>query len=84
MNWIIAVGYIAGALNIVCYLPQVLKTWKTKQTRDLSLLTYIVLVVDGALWVLYGFLVMQPPVWVANIIILALTASILYLKMKSG
>ena len=84
MNLISLMGFIAGALNTFCYLPQVIKIWRTKETKDLSLLMYIALTVGTILWFAYGLALSQPPIWVANGIALILTSSILYLKIKHG
>jgi MtN3 and saliva related transmembrane protein len=82
MSWISIIGFVAGALNTFCFLPQVIKIWKTKETKDLSLLMYIALTVGTVLWLTYGLVLNQPPIWVANGVALTLTVSILYLKIK--
>jgi len=84
MSLISLIGFVAGALNTFCYLPQVIKAWRTKETKDLSLLMYINLTVGTILWFAYGTALHQPPIWIANGIALILTVSILYLKIKHG
>jgi MtN3 and saliva related transmembrane protein len=84
MFYIEIMGYVAGTLNTLCFLPQVIKIWRTKQTRDLSLPMYIVLTTGTSIWLIYGVLLGQPPIWVANAISTALIASILVLKIKHG
>lgn len=84
MNYISIMGFAAGILNTFCYLPQVVKIWQTRHTKDLSLPMYIALTVGTILWFLYGLLLKQPPIYLANGIALLLTASILYLKIKYG
>lgn len=77
-------GYVAGTLNTFCFLPQVIKIWRTRQTRDLSLPMYIALTTGTTLWFLYGIFINQPPIWIANGIALVLVSSILVLKIKHG
>ncbi len=77
-------GFIAGALNTFSYLPQVMKIWRTKETKDISLLMYIALTVGTTLWFVYGIELGQAPIYVANGITLLLSGSILYLKVRHG
>ena len=49
------VGHAAGLIVAVALLPQVIKTWRTKSTRDISLLWTIVFIIGLILWVIYGF-----------------------------
>ncbi len=84
MYIISVMGFVAGMLNTLCYLPQVVKIWKTRETKDLSLLMYIALTIGTVFWFLYGLALHQPPIWVANGVALILTASILFLKIKHG
>lgn len=47
-------GYGAGVLTVVSFVPQVVRAWRTKQTRDLSLGSFALLITAGSLWVIYG------------------------------
>ncbi|MHB1606109.1 MAG: SemiSWEET transporter [Leptospirales bacterium] len=75
-----AVGFLAGTLTTVSFLPQVLKAWKTKDTQSLSGLMYVLFSVGVALWLLYGFLLASMPIMLFNAITLILSFSILVLK----
>lgn len=44
-------GYVAGALTVTSFLPQVIRTWRTKRTTDLSLGMFALLVTASTLWV---------------------------------
>jgi len=77
-------GITAGALTTFAYLPQVIQIWKTKHTKDLSLPMYIVVTVGTALWLAYGIILSEAPIYLANFVSLALTLSILTLKIKYG
>jgi MtN3 and saliva related transmembrane protein len=76
------IGYAAGTLTTIAYLPQVLHVWKTKRAEDLHIGTLVSLIAGVALWLLYGLLTHQPPVTVANAVSLALQIPILVLKLR--
>ena len=84
MIYIQIAGYIAATLGTFAYLPQVIKAWKTKQTRDISLPMYIALATGMVLWCVYGVALDAPPIYLANGIALIFTVSILYLKIQNG
>jgi len=84
MAYITILGYVAGMLVVVSLLPQVIKSWKTKSTRDISLSRYVIYVVGLILWVTYAVIIQNGPVAVMNGIGLVLAVSILYLKIKHG
>lgn len=78
------VGSVAGIINIIAFVPQVMKSWKTKQTGDLSLDMYVLLTAGNFMWTFYGFAIHSWPLIAANGIILLLSASILGIKIKNG
>lgn len=82
MIWITLIGMLAAAATTVAFLPQVIRSWRTKKTEDISLLMYLTMVTGGGLWLLYGLLINDMPLIVANIITLSLTISTLFLKLK--
>ena len=49
-------GYVAGAITVASFLPQVVRAWRTRQTRDLSLASLALLITAGSMWVVYGAL----------------------------
>ena len=59
-------GYVAGVITVTSFLPQVVRAWRTRQTRDLSLGSLALLIVAGALWMLYGALSRDLPVVLTN------------------
>jgi len=82
MAWIDVMGYIAGILVVISLLPQVIKSWKTRLTRDISLWRYIIYCIGLILWITYAIIISNGPVAVMNSIGLLLALSILYLKIK--
>lgn len=82
MNYIDILGYTAGILVVISLMPQAIKSWKTKLTRDLSLWRYIIYCVGLILWILYAIVIKNGPVAAMNLVGLVLAVSILYLKIR--
>jgi len=82
MDFIDILGYIAGILVVISLLPQIIKSWKTRSTKDLSLWRYIVYILGLVLWITYAILIKNKPIVVMNSLGLLLASSILYLKVK--
>ena len=78
------VGFIAAACTTISFLPQVIKSWKTKETKDLSLPMCVLLTTGIILWLVYGIVRQDPPVIIANIVSGLLTGSLLFLKIRYG
>jgi MtN3 and saliva related transmembrane protein len=75
-------GYLAGFLTVVSFIPQVLRTWRTKETKDLSVKTFGILVAAAVLWLLYGILTSDWPVIATNGGLLLLNSAILAAKLR--
>ncbi|OGZ23097.1 MAG: hypothetical protein A3A08_00330 [Candidatus Nealsonbacteria bacterium RIFCSPLOWO2_01_FULL_41_9] len=54
MSLITVVGLVAATLTSAAGLPQVIKSWKTKSTKDLSLAMIIQILAGISLWTVYG------------------------------
>jgi MtN3 and saliva related transmembrane protein len=74
-------GFAAGALTTSAFLPQVLKSWQTRDLSGISLRMYSLFTVGVALWLIYGIAVTSWPVIIANAITLALAGGVLLLKL---
>lgn len=74
-------GLLAGTLTTISFIPQVLKTWKTKSARDLSLGMYSIFCLGSLLWLVYGIIIYDIPVITANAVTLALALTLLYFKL---
>ena len=79
LRWL---GFLAGALTVGSFLPQVLRTWRTRQTRDLSLAMFALLVTSGALWALYGLMRRDWPVVITNAGMVALNGALVVAKLR--
>ena len=82
MEIIDLLGYAAGILVVISLLPQAIKSWKTKSTRDISLWRYIIYITGLILWILYAVLIQNRPVALMNAVGFLIACSILILKIK--
>ncbi|MBW4560900.1 MAG: SemiSWEET transporter [Mojavia pulchra JT2-VF2] len=81
-NFITILGLTAGVLTTIAYLPQLIKTWKSKSADDLSWSMLVVLCVGIILWLVYGTYVHDIPIIAANIVTFVFAGMILVLKIK--
>ena len=77
-------GYAAALCTTGAYVPQVLRVWRTKSTKDISLKMFLVLVTGLTLWLIYGFWKGEIPLIMANGVTLILASIILYFKIRHG
>jgi len=76
------IGFIGGALTTLALVPQAVKAWRTKHTRDVSIWWILTLTVGVFLWLGYGILIGSLPVIAANATTLILAVIVLILKMR--
>lgn len=76
------IGFIAAIFTTSGFLPQAYKIIRTRSTKDISLTMYMVLEIGTLLWLIYGILIMQWPIIIANAISLSLISTILMLKIR--
>lgn len=77
------VGIIAGALSCTTFLPQVIKTWKSKSTKDVSLNMFLIAALSTSLWLLYGILIHSISIIGTNIVVLLFSLIMLWLIFKN-
>ena len=82
MNSFTYIGLLAGTLTTISFLPQAVKTWKTKSAHDVSLGMFVIFCTGVFLWIVYGILIRDLPVVVTNSFTLLFAASILFMKLK--
>lgn len=83
MDTIILVGYIAGALTTLSFVPQVIRAWKLGETRDLSLAMLLLFALGILLWTFYGIRTGSMPIIAANVITFCLILTLLALKVRN-
>ena len=74
-------GYFAAFLTTAAFLPQLIKTLKTKKAEDVSLVTLIMFIVGVLCWIIYGYKISSIPILLANLITLLLNLLILISKI---
>ncbi|MEY2972807.1 MAG: SemiSWEET transporter [Gammaproteobacteria bacterium] len=84
MNYIELIGFAAASLTTFSFLPQAIKIYNTRSTKDISLLTFLTTTCGIALWLTYGILINSYPLIASNIISFSLAASILSFKIRYG
>ena len=82
MSFVSGVGFAAGALCTLAYLPQALHSFRTKSVRDISLTMLGSLNIGLLLWVAYGFLIHSLPIILPNAITFLLAFPLLMMKLR--
>ncbi len=82
MRSITILGFFAGTLTTLSFVPQVHKAWRSKRCDDLSLGMLLAFGTGVLLWLIYGLLLSAPPIIVANAVTLALILVLLVLKAR--
>jgi MtN3 and saliva related transmembrane protein len=83
-DWITLIGLIAAICTTCSFLPQVIKILQSKRTNDVSLLMYAILTTGLFLWLIYGFIIKDFPLILANTISFTLSMCVLLLKIRHG
>ena len=84
LPWLTWMGLLAAFCSTAAFVPQVVKTWRTGSTKDISLIMFLVLVTGILLWLTYGFMIGDIPLIVANAVTLLLAGTVLFFKLKHG
>ena len=74
-------GYFAAILTTAAFLPQLIKTLKTKKADDVSLVTLVMFIIGVFSWIIYGYKILSMPILIANSITFILNLSILISKL---
>jgi MtN3 and saliva related transmembrane protein len=82
MDTIMLLGLLAGTLTTVSFLPQLVKAWCSRSTRDISLAMYAIISSGVLLWLIYGVMISSLPVILANAASLLIVLLILALKIR--
>ena len=84
-HWMMeAIGLVAGCMTTASFVPQVVKTYKTRSVVDISLRMYLLLSGGIGLWLVYGLLIGSVSVIAANSVSFCLSACILAMKLAYG
>jgi len=75
-------GTVAAVLTTASFVPQAIKTIRTRDVSGISLTMYIMLLVGAILWAIYGFILGLLPVWIANVTLTFFVLIILVIKVQ--
>ncbi len=76
------IGYLAAICTTLAFVPQALKTIKSRDTTGISLSMYVIFTTGVFLWLVYGLLLVNFPLIAANLVTFVLSATILWFKLK--
>jgi MtN3 and saliva related transmembrane protein len=79
-----AVGTVAATLTTLAFVPQVVKIWRSRSAKDISLPMYVVFTIGVAMWLVYGLLLGAMPIIIANCVTLLLAISVVVMKLRWG
>lgn len=82
MPFVEILGYTAGAITALTFLPQVIKTGKEKSAKDISLLMFVIAAVNESLWIVYGVLLNNMVIILTNITVLTMALIMIYFKLR--
>jgi MtN3 and saliva related transmembrane protein len=75
-------GFVAGFLTTVAFIAQIIKTFKNKSTKDISLAMYLIFSVGVILWIIYGIMTQSYSIIATNVITLLLAIINIIMKLK--
>jgi MtN3 and saliva related transmembrane protein len=78
------IGFLAGTITVAGFLPQVIRAWRTRQTRDLSLGSFALIITASTLWIVYGVTARDWPVIATNVGMGGLNLMLLVAKLRFG
>lgn len=76
------IGLAAATLTTTAFAPQAIKAWRSRSTADVSLAMLLMLVTGIVLWLIYGLLIRDIPLILANLVTLVLALAILIAKIR--
>lgn len=78
------IGLAAATCTTIAFVPQALKAWRTRSTKDVSLSMFVLMVSGILLWLIYGAMLGDLPLVLANGVTLGLAVAILACKLRFG
>ena len=84
MGWISLIGFLAASLTTLSFLPQAIKVISTRNTQGISGLMYVMFVCGLVMWLIYGVMIEDTAVSMANFLTLLFALPILIIKLRRG
>lgn len=82
MNDVLILGYTASAVTVFTFLPQVIKTWREKSAKNVSLLMFVIAIANEILWIAYGIMRDDMVIILTNVIMMCMASVMIYLKLR--
>lgn len=82
MDFITVLGLIAGTLTTIAFIPQLMKTWRSRSAKDVSFIMLVVFSTGVFLWLIYGIYLQALPIILANALTLIFNLIIVCLKIR--
>ncbi len=82
MSGVDILGYTAGAITSLTFLPQVVKTWRSRSAADISLLMFLIAAINEVMWIAYGVLLDNWVIILTNAIVLSMSLTMIYFKLR--
>ncbi len=82
MNSTQVLGLAAGAVTSLTFLPQVIKTWKEKSAKNVSLLMFIIAFVNEVMWIAYGIMRDDMVIILTNVVMITMCSMMIWLKLR--
>jgi MtN3 and saliva related transmembrane protein len=79
----LCIGSMAAVCTALAFVPQVIQSWRTRDLSGISLPMYTIFTTGVLLWLIYGILIRDWPVIIANAVTAILASVVLLLKLKS-
>jgi MtN3 and saliva related transmembrane protein len=73
---------VAAFCTTISFVPQLIRVWRLRSAREISLIMFLIFSLGTALWLLYGIFIHSVPVILANAVTMALSLAILALKVR--
>ncbi len=82
MEFVDILGYSAGAITSLTFLPQVIKTWKEKSAKDISMGMFLIAATNEVMWIVYGVLLKNWVIISTNAVVLCMSLIMIFFKLK--
>lgn len=82
MSNVDVLGYVAGAITAFTFLPQVIKTWRAKSAKDISVLMFVIAVANEILWIAYGIMIDKMVIILTNAILMVMALLMIFFKFR--
>jgi len=76
------IGFFAAFCTTFAFFPQAVKVWKSKSTKDISLYMFVIFTTGVFSWLIYGIIIFDLPIMLANAVTLVLSLFILICKLR--